>query len=258
MTVSPRRARSAARRLGRRVTAAFAVAVAVLAVVALAVVVDAAVSSQPATAQSTGDPTETSVPDAAATDAGGEPSTSAPTASTSTTSTGSASTSTSTTLAPARCDTLPPIAAVFVGTVTAIGPDSAKFHVDEKRTGDVAADVQVLYVRDARFIKDGARYLVTASVDAETKLLVSKVRPKRAEDPRCSEKDPIYTRKVDGTAIDSGIFAGVNGRGRDVAFAFLKPLGVVLAGLASLVIVKYLLVFSWRGIRYLFRRRAPT
>ena len=228
-----------------------------LAIVAL--VVAAAVGSPPAAAQSTGDPTDTSAPDPAATDAGNEPPTTTPGPSTSTTTTGSTgSTTTSTTLAPARCDTLPPIAAAFVGTVTAIGPDSAKFHVDEKRTGDVAADVQVLYVRDARFIKDGSRYLVTASVDAETKLLVSKVRPKRAEDPRCSEKDPIYTRNVDGTAIDSGIFAGLNGRSRDVAFAFLKPLGVVLAGLAGLVIVKYLLVFSWRGIRYLFRRRAPT
>jgi hypothetical protein len=255
LTTSLRRTRSAARRLGRPAPGrAAAVVVALLAIVALVVVV--AVGSPPAAAQSSGDPTDTSAPDAAATDAGNESPTTAPTSSTSSTLTGS--TTTSTTLAPARCDTLPPIAAVFVGTVTAIGPDSAKFHVDEKRTGDVVGDVQVLYVRDARFIKDGSRYLVTASVDAETKLLVSKVRPKRGEDPRCSEKDPIYTRNVDGKAIDSGIFAGLHGRSRDVAFAFLKPLGVVLAGLAGLVIVKYVLVFSWRGIRHLFRRRAPT
>jgi hypothetical protein len=153
---------------------------------------------------------------------------------------------------------VPPVAAVFVGTVIAIGPDSAKFRVDDKRSGDLGTETQVLYVRDARFVKDGSRYLVTASVDAETKLLVSKVRPKRGEDPRCSQKDPIYTRNADGTPIDSGIFAGGRSSRRDVALAFLKPLGVVLAALAGLVIVKYLLIFSWRGIRHLFRRRAPT
>lgn len=231
--------------------------VSAFAVIAL-VVAATSVASGPAAAQA-GD-TETSAPDAGSADTSDEPPTTAlgPPTSVSPSTTSAGSTTTSTTLAPARCDALPPIAAVFVGTVTAIGPDSAKFHVDDKRTGDVGADVQVLYVRDARFIKDGSRYLVTASVDAETKLLVSKVRPRRGEDPRCSEKDPIYTRNADGTTIDSGIFAGLNGRSRDVAFAFLKPLGVVIAGLAALVIVKYLLVFSWRGLRYLFRRRAPT
>jgi hypothetical protein len=159
---------------------------------------------------------------------------------------------TTTTQRPATCDAVPPTVAQFVGTVTATGADSIRFRVDELRSGAAGdSSVQVLFVRDARFLKDGHRYLVTASLDTDTKLLVSKVRTKRGEDPRCTAKDPIYTRNVDGTTVDSGVFAGMKGHSRDVLMAFLRPLGAVLAVLLALVIVKYVLYFGGKGIRRL-------
>ena len=219
--------------------------VAALGALFVALTIGGVVSPMPAAAQ-----TETTVPadPVPAADPAADP---AATAATTTPPTTIGATTT--TVRPATCDALPPVVAQFVGTVTATGPDSVQYRVDEMRSGATdATSVQVLYVRDARFLKDGHRYLVTASLDTDTKLLVSKIRTKRGEDPRCTAKDPIYTREADGTIVDTGVFAGLKGRNRDLLLAFLKPLGAVLAVLLALVLVKYILFFGGKGIRRLF------
>ena len=212
----------------------------------VAVTIGGVVSTMPAAAQ-----TETTVPPAdpaAAADPAADPA-----ATVATTTPPTTIGATTTTVRPATCDALPPVVAQFVGTVTATGPDSVQYRVDEMRSGATdATSVQVLYVRDARFLKDGHRYLVTASLDTDTKLLVSKIRTKRGEDPRCTAKDPIYTREADGSIVDTGVFAGLKGRNRDLLLAFLKPLGAVLAVLLALVLVKYIFYFGGKGIRRLF------
>ena len=220
-------------------------AVAASGVLLVALTIGSAVSTMPAAAQ-----TETTVPadPAPAADPAADPA-----ATVATTTAPTTIGATTTTVRPATCDALPPVVAQFVGTVTATGPDSVQYRVDEMRSGATdATTVQVLYVRDARFLKDGHRYLVTASLDTDTKLLVSKIRTKRGEDPRCTAKDPIYTREADGTIVDTGVFAGLKGRNRDLLLAFLKPLGAVLAVLLGLVIVKYIFYFGGKGIRRLF------
>ena len=220
-------------------------AVAASGVLLVALTIGSAVSTTPAAAQ-----TETTVPanPAPAADPAADPA-----AAVATTTPPTTIGATTTTVRPATCDALPPVVAQFVGTVTATGPDSVQYRVDEMRSGATdATSAQVLYVRDARFLKDGHRYLVTASLDTDTKLLVSKIRTKRGEDPRCTAKDPIYTREADGTIVDTGVFAGLKGRNRDLLLAFLKPLGAVLAVLLGLVIVKYIFYFGGKGIRRLF------
>lgn len=173
----------------------------------------------------------------------------------STTSAAPASSTTSTTQAAARCDPVAPTASVFVGTVVSRQPTNVRFRVDEVRTGPAlgATEVDVTYLRDARFFDVGTRYLVSASLDPDTNLYVSKVRSRRGEDPRCTAKDPIRTVLANGTPIDTGVFTGLHGTRNKVLRAFLLPLGVALGVLAALVALKWLVIYATRGLRRLAR-----
>ena len=169
---------------------------------------------------------------------------------------GSASSgSTTTTRAPARCDPVPPTAVQFVGTGRRVDDGAVRFHVDDVRIGTNAngTDIDVTYVRDARFFRVGTRYLVTVAQDPESGSYVSKVRTLRGTDARCVALDPIYTALADGKAIDTGTFAGLRGTRGRVLRAVLLPVGVVLGALVALVVVKWSLIFLSRGVRRLLR-----
>lgn len=170
-----------------------------------------------------------------------------------------ASTTTSTTLAPERCDPVAPKAFVFVGTATVKADDSVTFRVDEVREGPsiTGQTVVVTFVRDARFFEIDERYLVTAALDPDVQLYVSKVRSRRGEDPRCVAKDPVYTTLANGTPIDTGVFSGLSGTSGKVYRAFLLPLAAVVGALLALVLVKRLVVLTGRGIARLIRGPAP-
>ena len=163
--------------------------------------------------------------------------------------------STTTTRAPARCDPVPPTAIQFVGTARRVDDGVVRFHVDDVRAGASAGgtDIDVTYVRDARFLRLGTQYLVTVAQDPESGSYVSKVRTLRGTDPRCVVVDPVYTLLANGKAIDTGTFAGLRGTRGRVLRAVLLPLGVVLAALAALVVVKWSVIGLSRGVRRLLR-----
>jgi hypothetical protein len=172
-----------------------------------------------------------------------------------TTTTVPASTTTSTTIAPERCDPVAPKALVFVGTATVKADDSVTFLVDEVREGPPIGGqtVVVTFVRDARFFKVDERYLVTAALDPDAQLYLSKVRSRRGEDPRCVAKDPVYTTLANGTKIDTGVFSGLSGTSGKVFRAFLLPLAAVVGALLALVLVKRLLMLVGRLVARLVR-----
>lgn len=169
-----------------------------------------------------------------------------------------ASSTTSTTQAAARCDPVAPTAVLFVGTVVSRRATVVRFYVDEVRLGPRLAgtEVDVTYLRDARFFDEGERYLVTAALDPDTNLYVSKVRTRRGEDPRCTARDPISTTLANGTPIDTGVFTGLKGTRGKVVRAFLLPLAAAVGVLAALVAVKWLAIYAFRGVRRL--TRGPT
>lgn len=165
---------------------------------------------------------------------------------------------TTTTQAPARCDPVPPVAVLFVGTALRKDDTVVRFHIDEVRIGPRVGgtDADVTYVRDARFFAIGQRYQVTVALDPESGSYLSKVRTGRGEDPRCVARDPIYTTLANGSSIDTAIFSGLKGTRGKVARAFLLPLAAVVGALVALVTVKWIVILTARLVRRLVRR--PT
>jgi hypothetical protein len=162
---------------------------------------------------------------------------------------------TTTTVAAARCDPVAPTAVQFVGTALTRERTVVRYRVDEVRVGPRlgGTELDVTFLRDARFFDVGERYLVTAALDPDTGLYVSKVRQRRGEDPRCVAQDPIYTSGANGTPIDTGVFTGLHGTSGRVLRAFLLPLAGVVGLLAALVAVKWLAILLGRGVRRLVR-----
>jgi hypothetical protein len=160
-----------------------------------------------------------------------------------TTTIGGATTSivSTTTTKPPECKDLLPVSVVFVGTVIGTGGTQARFAVAQIREGELPATrVSVEYPDDIRFMKDGRQYLVTAAIDPETNELTSKVRPapEQPDDDPCIERDLIYTRNLDGTNVDTGLFSGLAGKGWTVAWAFVLPTLIALGLLTVLVLFK--------------------
>jgi hypothetical protein len=162
----------------------------------------------------------------------------------------------------ADCQPFPPPAIVFVGRVTANADPDVTFAVEQVRQGTPeGSTVAVRYVDDARFLKVGERYLVSASVDAESEVLASKVRRPRGEElpEACIVKDLVVTRHADGTKIDTGVLAGMKGQWGRAALLVLAPAAAVFGVLLALVIVKHLILFGVRlpGRLQAWRRRHP-
>lgn len=152
---------------------------------------------------------------------------------------------TTTTLA--RCDEPPPVAVRFTGTVTESGDRLVRFAVDAVTVGSLPADrpVEVDFPDDARFLRPGRAYLVTAAADREVDRLVSKVRTPRGTPAHCAAADPIVTTGADGTPVDTGLLAGLSGTGSTALWYVLAPIGVAIGVLSALSIVKHLV--GWAG-----------
>jgi hypothetical protein len=149
---------------------------------------------------------------------------------------------TSTTLA--KCDATADVTVIFTGNPITRTDSKVTFVVKSVLDGQVppsnvpAGNVEVDFPRDERFLFDQDTYLVAAGFDVEAKSLVSKVRPLPDTPPHCFAKDLIVTKHADGTPIDTGVFAGMNGNWKRVPLAFVIPLGVVLGALIVLVILR--------------------
>ena len=122
---------------------------------------------------------------------------------------------------PVGC-TAPPLPhIVFVGKVVDRDFRSVRFEIEQIRAGQAAPfasdnEIDVRYGLDAQYLHDGERYLVSAPVDPDLGLLVSRVTPVVANfggdevigvsesDVNCPAfENPLRTLHLDGTPIEA-------------------------------------------------------
>jgi hypothetical protein len=180
-------------------------------------------------------------------DTTGVPATVAPAATTAPTSAVPTTTIAATGTTVEECPVYDPPAVIFVGEVTARGDTLVTFRVDEVRIGTPpgsTADIE--FPDDARFFRVGESYLVSASIDVESGVLSSKIRRPNDEDlpEACTSLDLVVTRNADGTKIDTGVFAGMEGKWGQALLLMAIPALVALGVLVALVVIKRVVVFG--------------
>lgn len=152
---------------------------------------------------------------------------------------------------------------VFVGTVLRVSGTVAVYRVEQVRTGaDLGGELGVEYGSDAQFLSAGDTYLVGAASDAQSGVLVSKVREERplfggdavlGENDTATNcptfEDPIRTLNVDGSEIPAGVLVGImENLWRYVLVIALAVLGAI-ASLVGLVIWRRSLVGARKALR---------
>ncbi|MFM7684938.1 MAG: hypothetical protein ACKPDI_03315 [Actinomycetota bacterium] len=161
--------------------------------------------------------------------------------------------------------------AVFEGTLVAAVGDTARFRVERLLAGSLkgylsAQGVDIRYGSETRFLVEGDRYIVGVG-SGEGGVLGSTVREPTPlfggdavigaadSDVDCPVLDePVRTLLADGTALDTGLTAPLNGSGRSLALALLRPLMWAGAALVVRVLLKHLLFAACRGVRSLVER----
>lgn len=173
-----------------------------------------------------------------------------------------------TTTVPVGCAPAPLSQAVFVGRVVTVDATTSLFEVVRLRSGSLAGystetprtdgrvvtEAGIYYGRDVKFLDVGATYLVGTALDATTGRIYSRV----------SESAPLFggnqvadinnsgvvcptfadvarTLNTDGSSIESGVLSGLKGESGRLALALIVPIGLVLLGLVTLVLVKPLI-----------------
>jgi hypothetical protein len=184
---------------------------------------------------------------------------------------------------PPGCETPPLPDVVFVGTVQAIAAvvppggtvteelQTARLRIDQVRAGDAEpfsfnGVIDVRYGVDAKYLEEGERYLVGASVDPELGVLVSKVREPEplfggdevvgaAEtDVECPPvTDPNRTLNVDGTGVESGVLTPLGDARSRLLRAVLLPLGVALAVVFGLTALRWAITGVGYGVESVVR-----
>ena len=164
---------------------------------------------------------------------------------------------------PAGCASPNDPQVVFVGQIIKLDDTTATFSQLQVRAGSLggystidtsAGDVvNVRYGRDAKFLSKGRLYLVGAASAINSPILISKVRASAElfggnqviglsdQGNACPRfDDPIRTFKEDGTSIDTGVLSPLLNNQWQILLALLVAVGLVIAGLAGVVIVKQL------------------
>jgi hypothetical protein len=176
--------------------------------------------------------------------------------------------------APAGCTTPPKEQAVFIGRVVAVDTATARFDVEQVRSGSIegfTADglIDVRYGDEVRFLDLGTTYIVGTAANAELRALTSSVRGPAPlfggneiagvgrSDVQCPAlEDPIRTLLLDGTSVESGVVTPLKEAKGDVARAVLEPIGVAFVVLVALVAVKHLVWALGRSLRDLGNQRS--
>ena len=179
-----------------------------------------------------------------------------------------------TTTLPAGCAPPLPPQAVFTGTVVDYDSRTARFTIDDVLSGSlegwrVDALVDVDFFDDTRFLERDQQYLVAAEVNLDDGRLRSKVKPVArlfggdqvvgVDDPNvvCPEQDdPVITRMIDGTSVETGLLNPLLTEERDIVWAFVKPALIVLAVLVGLVVIKRAAVGAGHVVGRLWRSRS--
>jgi hypothetical protein len=136
---------------------------------------------------------------------------------------------------------------VFVGKVVNRDFRSVRFEIEQIRAGQAAPfasdnEVDIRYGLDAQYLHDGERYLVSAPVDPDLGLLVSRVTPVVANfggdevigvsesDVNCPAfEDPLRTLHLDGTPIEADPLKPFLDSRVRIMGAVLVPIAVALA-----------------------------
>ncbi len=164
---------------------------------------------------------------------------------------------------------------VFVGRIVARDFRTARFRIDQVRAGDetpFASDglIDVRYGIDVDYLEEGRPYLVAARRDPVLGVLASSIReslPDFAGDDVISVtesdvscpvfEDQIRTLLPDGTPVESGVLAPLQGSGIRVLGAFGIPLGIALGVVFVLAMLRLGLSGVAMGVdRALDRRRS--
>ena len=171
-------------------------------------------------------------------------------------------------VAPAGCALPQAAVVVFEGRITAANSTTARFEVQRVLAGSVdgreraAGVIDVQYGEEVRFLEVGMAYIVGAGADDATGTLGSKVRDPAPlfggdaviglndSDVDCPRvEDPIRTLLPDGTSVESGVLTPLDGEGDALLGAVFLPLGVALAILIGLVLLKQLMFAVGRSLR---------
>jgi hypothetical protein len=176
---------------------------------------------------------------------------------------------------PAGCAAPDVEQAVFIGTLTVADANTARFSVEQVRSGSVEGFVvdgliDIRYGDETRFLEAGRRYIVGAGLDPELGVLASTVRTPSPlfggneiagvdnGDVTCPDvESPIRTLLDDASSVESGVLSPLKGAGTDILRAVLEPVGVAFVVLLGLVLVKHLVFALGRSLRDLGRDREP-
>jgi hypothetical protein len=162
---------------------------------------------------------------------------------------------------------------VFVGKVVDRDYRTVRFEIEQIRYGrlDPFAAGNLIDVRfgiDAQYLDDGQRYLVSALVDPDLGLLVSRVTEPienfggdevigvSETDVNCPDfEDPMRTLHLDGTPIDAGILQPFFDAKVRLLGAFLLPLGIAVGVVFLLAMFRLSLAALYHGLVGGGRRR---
>lgn len=168
---------------------------------------------------------------------------------------------------PAECSAPPAEQVVFVGTMVIADANTARFSVDQVRSGSVEGFavgglIDVRYGDETRFLDADRPYIVGAIVDPASGLLSSRVRESAPlfggneiagvddSDVDCPRfEDPVRTLLVDNSNVESGVLSPLAGAKGRIVRAILEPIGVAFALLVGLVLIKHLIFALGRSLR---------
>lgn len=171
------------------------------------------------------------------------------------------------TTVPIGCDPPVPPQAVFTGRLLVADARTGRFEIDEVRAGSlegyrVGSLVDVDFLDDTRYLELGRGYLVAAEVAPVTGRLHSKVKPTPqlfggdqvvgVDDATVvcpTYDDPIITRMIDGTPVETGILTPFLEDKRSLLWSVAKPALIVVAVLVGLVLVKRTILWVVRQLR---------
>jgi hypothetical protein len=167
---------------------------------------------------------------------------------------------------PVGCTAPPPPHVVFVGKVVDRDFRAAQFEIEQVRAGNPAPfardnRVNVRYGLDAQYLDDGERYLVSAPVDDDLGILVSRVKPPvenfggdevigvSESDVNCPRfDDPSRTLHLDGTPIDASVTAPLFESRLRLLGAVLVPLAVAFGVIFLLATVRLSLAGVYHSV----------
>jgi hypothetical protein len=155
---------------------------------------------------------------------------------------------------------------VFVGRVVDRDVRTIRYRIESIRYGrpDPFAGgdlIDVRYGLDAQYLDDGEEYLVSAVVDPDLGVLVSRVTDPiehfggdevigvSESDVDCPElEDPMRTLRLDGSTIDGGVLSPFFDARIRILGALLVPAGVALAAIFLLASLRLSVAGVYRGI----------